>query len=184
MLLSDRRLKFARGLIQHWLDIRRGALVPLEEDIDPRELLPLLSFLSVADVALPDAATMELVGQGVRRRYGQDIRKTDWFAFIVPEQRAAADEAKRLFISVPCGAYYRFTISVGGERMLEAESLSLPLRRRGDTNPGVSISLTRDIEANEVSGAASATQCRVEGVFAEFVDIGAGAPAFPSATPH
>lgn len=47
MLIIDLRLKFARDLVAHWLDIRHGALVPLEEHLDPRALLPWLSNIGI-----------------------------------------------------------------------------------------------------------------------------------------
>ncbi len=180
MLLSDPRLRFARDLIAHWTAIRRDGLVPFDEDLDPRALLPILRFLSIADLSQPDAARMELVGAAVRGRYAQDIRRTDWFGFISPERRPVWEEAKRLFVTVPCGAFYRFALSAAGEQVLEAESLSLPLRRRGEARPSMSISLTRDVARKHVNGAASAAPHKIEGLFGEFVDIGAGAPAFPS----
>lgn len=183
MLLSDPRLRFARDLLAHWTHIRRDGLVPFEEDLDPRALVECLPFITIADLAQADGARMELVFPEVSRHYGRDIRKADWFAFIVPEHRAAADEAKRQLIAMPCGAYYRFAILGGGTRAVEIESLSLPLRRRGEADPSISISHVRDIAVRDIPDAASAASLKIEGVFGEFVDIGAGAPVFPTLAP-
>jgi PAS domain len=183
MLLWDPRLKFARDLIAQWIHIRRKGLVPFEEDLDLRTLIPMMSFVTITAVAQPNAAIFEVVSPQISRRWGRDMRRADLFDFIAPERRSAAEKAKRLFISVPCGAYYRYALSSEGRRVVEAEALSLPLRHRGETAPSVSISLTRGVEAICLPDVGSAAMRQIERIFAEFVDIGAGAPAFPSAAP-
>jgi PAS domain len=179
MLLSDRRLRFARDLIGHWAHLPREGLVPFEEDVDPGALLPLMPFITLIAVAQPTGTSLELVFPELSRRWGRDMRKADYFDFLPPEHRAAAEQAKRLFISVPCGAYHRFAIWADSSSIVEAERLSLPLRRRGDAGPTLSISLTRDLATNGIADRAPATPPRLERIFAEFVDIGAGAPPFP-----
>jgi hypothetical protein len=183
MLLWDPQLRFARDLIAQWTHIRRDGLVPFEEDLDPRTLMPSMAFITITAVAQPNAATFELVSPQISRRWGRDMRHADLFDFIAPERRAAAEEAKRLFISVPCGAYYRYALAAGGRRVVEAEALSLPLRRRDETAPSMSVSLTRGLDANGLPDVGSTPPRQIERIFAEFVDIGAGAPAFPSAAP-
>jgi hypothetical protein len=143
----------------------------------------LISFITIAAVAQPNAVTFELVSPQISRRWGRDMRRADLFDFIAPERRAAAEEAKRLFIHVPCGAYYRYALSVGGRTVFEAETLSLPLCRRGEAAPGMSISLTRGIGGESLPDAKSGAKRQIEKLFAEFIDIGAGTPAFPRAAP-
>ncbi len=103
MRLWDPQLRFARDLIAQWIHIRRDGLVPFEEDLDTRTLIPLMSFITITAVAQPNAATFELVSPEVSRRWGRDMRHINLFDFITPERRATAEEAKRLFVSVPCG---------------------------------------------------------------------------------
>jgi hypothetical protein len=183
MLLWDPQLRFARDLIAQWIHIRRNGLVPFEEDLDPRTLIPLLSFITIAAVAQPNAAIFEVVSPQISRRWGREMRRADLFEFIAPEHRATADEAKRLFMSVPCGAYYQFALSAGGRRVVEAAALSLPLRRRDEAAPTLSISLTHELDAKGLPDVGSRAPRQIEKIFAEFVDIGAGAPPFPSAAP-
>lgn len=181
MLLSDPRLKFARDLIGHWTQIRRGALVPLEEDIDPRELVRLLPFMTIADLSEPEAVTIELVGTAVTRRYGTDIRKANWIELIPRELRRPAAIARGLLSDVPCGVYYKFKASAGGRPQSRGETVGLPLRTRGSERPNTSISLTRDLPSGSAVHPPSAGPRKVDEFFAEFVDIGAGAPGnFPT----
>jgi hypothetical protein len=180
MLLADPRLRFARDLVAHWTHIRQAGLVPFEEDIDPRALMPAMPFITITAVGQPSGVTLELVFPEISRRYGKDMRKADHFDHIPPQRRAAAEEAKRLFVSVPCGAYLHFAIWAGSVRIVEARRLSLPLCRRPETVPSLSISLSCDLDGKSLPDPAPGTPRRLERIFAEFVDIGAGAPPFPS----
>ena len=145
MLLSDLRLKFARDLIGHWIDIRGGALVPLDEDIDPRVLLRSFDYIAIADLSQPAQVNLELVGAGLSRRYGRDIRNVDWMDLVPPALGAAATRARERIRSVPCGAYYKFTASREGAAAMTAETLALPLRRRIAALPHAVIAITRDV---------------------------------------
>jgi hypothetical protein len=177
MLLSDLRLKFARDLIGHWIHIRGGALVPLDEDIDPRELLRSFDFIAIADLSQTAQVNLELVGAGLARRFGRDIRNVNWMDLVPPELAAAATRARELIRSVPCGAYYKFTASRDGAPAMTAETLALPLRRRIAAVPHAVIAITRD-----VGGSGSpplgwfAQSAKIEHFSGELVDIGAGAP--------
>ncbi len=182
MLLSDLRLRFARDLVAHWMQIRRVGLVPYEEDIDPRALVGSFPFLTIADISQADAVHIELVGEAIKRRYGRDTRRANWLDFIPATNREAAETARHLVIRVPCGVYYKIKVWSDAMTAVAAETLALPLRRRGAELPDISIALTRDLFTNDL--AAPSPPPGLEAVFAEFVDIGAGTPgAFPSLTP-
>jgi hypothetical protein len=174
MLLSDPRLRFAQEMIAHWTQIRRADLVPAEDDLDPRMLTGCLRFITIVAVGRPDAATIELVFPEISRRYGRDMRKVDSLQLFAPEERVKIEETKRLVLGVPCGTYGRFVISAGEVRVVETEALSLPMRGRGQTKPGLLLSLSHDIRP--MAEVAPTVQRRMERTFGEFVDIGAGAP--------
>jgi len=179
MLLSDLRLKFARDLIGHWVDIRGGALVPLDEDIDPRELLRSFDYIAIADLSKLAQVNVELAGAGVARRFGRDLRNVNWLDLVPPELSAMATRARDRIRSVPCGAYYKFTASREGAAAMTAETLALPLRRRIAALPHAVIAITRDVGG---AGAGPplgwfAAPARLEHFFGELVDIGAGVPA-------
>ena len=176
MLLSDLRLKFARDLIGHWVHIRGGALVPLDEDIDPRELLRSFEFLAIADLSRPAEINLELVGAGLVRRFGRDIRNVNWMDLVPPELGAAATRARERIRSVPCGAYYKFSAARADAAAVTAETLALPLRRRIADVPSAVIAVTRDIDGGNPPAGWFAAPAQLEYFFGELVDIGAGLP--------
>lgn len=166
------------------MQIRRVGLVPFEEDIDPRELVGAFPFITIADVSQPEAVQIEVVGSAIKRRYGQDTRKANWFDFVPPESRNAAEIARRLLIDVPCGVYYKIKVWRDPATVVEAETLALPLRTRGAEIPDMSIALTRDLSTTELAEPASPAPPKLESVLTELVDIGAGIPqGFPTASP-
>ena len=172
MLLSDLRLKFARELIGHWLDIRGGALVPLGEDMDPRELLRGCDNLAIADLTHPAELNIELAGAGVKRRYGRDIRRVNWLDLVPPTLGEAGERARESVRSVPCGFYYKFVVARDGAPAVTAETLVLPLRHR-------SVAVPHEVVATTREGGAPPTgwlvpSARLQDLFDELVDIGAG----------
>ena len=84
MFLHDSRLQFARDLIGHWLQIRHGALVPAEEDLDPRELWPWFKHLAICDISTRGTVEIELAGAAMRQRYGRDLRRVNWLELVPP----------------------------------------------------------------------------------------------------
>jgi hypothetical protein len=176
MFLSDLRLKFARDLIGHWLDIRGGALVPLDEDVDPRELLRCFDYIGIADLTQPAQVIVELAGAGFNRRFGRDIRRLNWLDLVPPTLGDAGQRARECIRAVPCGYYHHFTAARDGAPAVTAETLALPLRERIAAVPDAVITISRNVgEGTENPPAGWLTpSARIEHIFAELVDIGAG----------
>lgn len=172
MFLYDLRLKFARDLIGHWLDIRRGAMVPFDEDIDPRELLSCIDYVAIADLSQPARVIIKLAGARVTRRFGRDIHRTDALDLIPPKLRDTAKRSRERFLSVPCGFYHRFIVTRDGAPTVTAESLSLPLRHRFATAPDAAITISRDL--GYAAAGWLSPSARVQDYVNELVDIGAG----------
>jgi hypothetical protein len=177
MLLSDRRLKFARNLIEHWLDIRRGALVPRDEDLDPRELVRCFRDIGIADLTQPAQLVFELAGDGVSRRFDRDLRHVDWLDLVPAVLGDAGERARSQICGVPCGYYHKITAARDDAAAIVAETLVLPLRRRLDMIPAAVIGITRDFDGSGVSPPPGwlHRSTRIQHYLHELVDIGAGA---------
>ena len=179
MQLFDRRLGFARSLIEHWLHIRRSGLVPYQEDVDPSALGASLRFIAIADIATPETAIIQVAEIGPRERYRQTIAKTHWFRHVPQRYRKAVDKIRQVVIDTPCGIYYEFSTAPDHEVARHGETLALPLRSLGGEKPAQSISLTRDLSMEGVIDAGALARLRLEKLLVEFVDVGAGIPQGP-----
>jgi hypothetical protein len=154
MLLSDQQLKFVRDLIGHWLDVRRGALVPLEDDIDPCELLRWFDCIAIAHVRQPSQVMVELAGAAVNRRFGRDIRRTNWMDLVPPTLGDPGERAREQIRRVPCGFYHKFTVAEVGLPALTAYPRPRWQAASGSTRwPASHISTTNlSISGRQVSG--------------------------------
>lgn len=173
MLLFDLRLTFARDLVGHWLDIRHGALVPLEENLDPRALLHCLSQLGMIDLTQLSKLMIELAGTALRRRFGREIRHMNWVDLVPPTLGDAGQRARERIRRAPCGFYHKFTVTDDGADTVTAETLVLPLRRRNATLPHVVIGMIREVGKESASTPAGwlTPSAHVAHYFMEFVDI-------------
>jgi hypothetical protein len=143
MLISDLRLKFARDLIGHWLDIRGAALVPAEEDIDPRQLLSCLDQIAIINLANSPKMTVEMAGSVMTRRYGHDIRHLNWVDLVPAVLGDIGQRARERIRKLPCGFYHKVTVGSHADAVT-AEALVLPLRHRRDSVPHAVIGATHD----------------------------------------
>ena len=174
MHLNDPRLAFARTLIEHWWSIRRPkALVPREADLDPRDLQRVLPSLSIMDIADPEASIVAVMGRDIRARYPAGVNRQDWYKLIPQQAADAAKDAVRKLVDTPCGVYYRYTIRDGRNAEEIGEALALPMLTDKSNKPTAWISVAQI----EGEGGLINPPVRLEKLFLDFVDIGAGAPA-------
>jgi hypothetical protein len=179
MQLYDPRLRFARDLIFHWLHIRGGALVPADDDLDPRQLLRCFDYLAIADLRLPAHVTIELAGAAISRRFGGDIRRANWLDLVPPRLGDAGARALHHMLDLPCGFYHRFTVARDDAPKVTVETLALPLRHRIASVPDAAIAITSD-DGDMVGGLPAgwlSPSARLEYTFDTLVDIGAGTSA-------
>src|SRR5580658_1378017 len=168
MNLYDTRLDFARGLIRHWLDIRGGALVPLEAEIDPNELAPIFDSLGMIDLGLPYHMAVEFAGERLRKRFGRDLQQVNWLDLVPPAVRDAWKSARAGARRMPFADYHSFTVSRADAPAVTVETLALPLRRRFAAVPGAVIVVTQDDSAETGWLTASA---RLAHFSCKFVDL-------------
>jgi hypothetical protein len=174
MQLYDPQLGFARTLIEHWCNIRRGLeLVPWEADLDPRVIQRALPSMSIMDVSDPQASIVAVMGKDIRVRYPANLTHLDWYGFIPEEGAAVAKDAVRKLIETPCGVYYRYKITDGSNAVETGEALALPLLTHKSDKPAAWIS----VASIEGEGGLIVRPIKIDHLSVEFVDIGAGIPA-------
>lgn len=178
MLLNDPRLHFARDLIRHWHLVRGHELVPLDGDLDPRELVPCLKHLAIANLA-PQKVIFDLAGATMTGRFGRELRlrHVNWIDLVPPILGAAGEHARERICNVPCGYYHRFTATRESMRAVTVETLALPLRRHGGSAPDAVIAFS----CEDYAGASIpptgwlVPSAHVIYFISDLVDIGAGA---------
>jgi hypothetical protein len=168
MNLYDTRLDFARRLIRHWLDIRGGALVPLEAEIDPNELAPIFDSLGMIDLGLPSHMAIEFAGERLRKRFGRDLEQVNWLDLVPSAVREAGKIARERARRMPCAYYHSFTVTRADAPAVTVETLALPLRRRFAAVPGAVIVVTQDDSVDMGWLTASA---RVNHFSCKFIDL-------------
>ena len=179
MQLHDPKLKFARTLIRHWSRIRGKELVPLEADLDPRELQPVLPDLTIMDLPKPGESMVAVMGKNIRSRYPPDLLDhRNWYDFIPPEGVAASEAAVRPLVEIPCGVYYSYMITDGSKAVETGEALALPMMTHNSDKPTMWISVARI----DGAGGLIISPIRLDSLSIEFVDIGAGIPSEATVT--
>lgn len=174
MQLYDPKLKFARTLITHWSRIRRGKeLVPLEGDLDPRELQRVLPDMTIMDISKPGQSIIAVMGRNIRLRYPSGLDRRNWYDFIPPEAAAASEEVVQLLVEIPCGVYYSYKITDGSKAVEIGEALALPMITHNSDKPTAWISVARI----EGEGGLIISPIRLDSLSIELVDIGAGVPS-------
>jgi hypothetical protein len=173
MNLYDTRLDFARCLVRHWIDLRGGALLPLEADIDPNELAPICDSLGILDLRLPSRLGFELAGERVRKRFGRDVDQVNWLDLVPPALAEPGKIAREHARTLPCAYYRRFTVSRGDAPAVMTEALVLPLRRRIAAIPDAAIGVIHDYTADGTDAPAGwlTPSARVAEFFDELIDI-------------
>lgn len=173
MQLHDPKLKFARTLITHWSYIRGKELVPLEADLDPRELQQVLPDMTIMDVSKPGESIVAVMGRNIRSRYPPDLLDhRNWYDFIPPEAVAASEAAVKPIVEIPCGVYYGYKLTDGSKAVETGEALALPMMTHNSDKPTIWISVARI----EGEGGLIISPIRLDSLSIEFVDIGAGIP--------
>jgi hypothetical protein len=80
-------------LTRHWNSLRRHGAVPDQTDVDPRAIKLLLPFIFILDAEDCARPFYRLAGTAVCRRYGFELKGTDFFA---PWDRSSASTIEGL----------------------------------------------------------------------------------------
>lgn len=165
----------SRTLADYWLTLAGGTLVPDKDDLDPAAVPAILPNLVIHQIETPDRIVIRLAGTAFYGFYGREITGANYLDMVDPQERSAASRRLCAIVDVPCGmlAIARATSRSG--RIVEFESVGLPLRGRdGRVDHAIYANAWTGTEpsTSEASDATSAVSVRRHLHF----DIGAGAP--------
>lgn len=122
------REPFLQLLIQHWLAVRSGQLVPRRGDIDPLRLGSALPYVWICDyVPETQRFRMRLSGEENNRLYGRNIAGRDFEDFIAGESLAVVTRRYRTVISRPAILHCAGAIYTDSGKSVIGERIALPL---------------------------------------------------------
>lgn len=127
--VSDERL---RTVLAHWLEIRRGRLLPARQDIDPGRIRAALPYVWLCDY---DSATgnfrYRLAGEEVNALYGTNLAGRDLGDSLPADIAPGALARYRRMAQEPVVSHMKGKIHFTDGRELDGERLVFPLGSDG-----------------------------------------------------
>jgi hypothetical protein len=168
----------ARAFADYWLSLPKTDLIPHRRDFDPTALSSVLDTFLIFEITDPDHFLIRLAGTTVTETYGREITGRNYVDFHSPDGRPVARAAMTLVATQPCGKLVRQRAKdgTGGERI--SDSFGLPMR----DNRGRATLLYYQVDNLRFPTHKVREERRFvskKTVTRDFLDIGAGVPAFP-----
>jgi hypothetical protein len=162
-----------------WRSLPKRGHVPHRRDFNPARAGSLLRSTMLIEARLDGEASLpiRLVGSAVTERIQRNIEGHDYLAFLSAELRAGAIETARLLLEHPCGLWQITPLHYERGLAQNFEMTAFPLL--GDPFPFlIGIALPRSELVRPIP---PGDQPMVAGTALEyeFLDIGAGIPAWP-----
>lgn len=123
-----------RRFAEYWLSLPRQTDVPMRKDFDPAAVPRLLPRFLMHEIRDRSRLHIRLCGTGLVQRYGMDITGRDYLDFVPEARRAHSLEAMLAMTDWPAGCLTRMNVRTTAGRVLQTESLGLPLSL-GDGRP-------------------------------------------------
>ena len=113
----------------YWNTLRRGRLVPLRSELDPRGLENLLDGAFILERVAPRVARLRVAGSLLTEVIGLDVRGMPMTTLSTSGSREMLSDAIEQVFDGPKSVFFQFTCETGiGKPPLEAQMLILPLR--------------------------------------------------------
>lgn len=165
-----------------WRGLKKdGGLIPNRREFKPEKAKSLLRDLLLVEARLGDPASLpiRLVGSAAQQRIQHNIVGHDYLDFMPPELHAGAIESGRLMFNHPCGLWQVMTMHYAREYAQNVEITAFPLLADAASVPLLLVLM------QPVAGLVSAIQAQGRPILVdtasafEFIDVGAGSPAWP-----
>jgi PAS domain len=172
-----RRSDASRTFEARWAATRLDALVPRRRELSLRPFAPLLRDMGLIEVHA-GRTRIRVVGEGIRARVQSDITSRDWLEFLPPRFHDGLLGSMKLIFAHPCGlwqvmaAHYRR----GFSQYLEVTAL--PVAAEHGPQQLLCLVLPHGGALKAPPPGSSVMSVDTAAAF-EFLDIGAGSPAWP-----
>lgn len=105
------------------------------------DIAPLISTITVLDLQEPDTARYRYCGAGVVDHTGVDLTGQNLLDLIPAEGREDLYADMAAMIAQPCGNFSKHLDLYSNGKSVASDSLSLPLRAKADSPPGLLVTL-------------------------------------------
>lgn len=117
-----------RALYDYWNALRDGRLAPGRNEVDPREIAPLLDSTFILEVQNADNIRFRLAGTRLCEAFGMELRGMSALALWHGEDRAKVRDLILRVVSGPAIGHVACTVENRGGFVYGAEFLYMPLR--------------------------------------------------------
>ncbi len=117
-----------RALYDYWNALRDGRLAPGRNEVDPREIAPLLDSTFILEVQNADNIRFRLAGTRLCEAFGMELRGMSALALWHGEDRAKVRDLILRVVSGPTIGHVACTVENRGGFVYGAEFLYMPLR--------------------------------------------------------
>ncbi|WP_018632469.1 PAS domain-containing protein [Neomegalonema perideroedes] len=121
-----------RALYDYWNALRDGRLAPGRNEVDPREIAPLLDSTFILEVQNADNIRFRLAGTRLCEAFGMELRGMSALALWHGEDRAKVRDLILRVVSGPTIGHVACTVENRGGFVYSAEFLYMPLRSDRD----------------------------------------------------
>ena len=177
--LSTHRSEQSLAFEDFWRRLPKQGLLPHRRDFNPAKAASLLRHLMLAEVRLLPSPSFKirLVGGAIQERVQRTITGTDYLEFLPQEYRAGAVETARLMFDRPCGIWQISPFHYERGLAENNEITAFPLVGEG-MNLALGLVIARPDFVRPISAGDKVMRVDTATLF-EFLDVGAGAPAWP-----
>lgn len=176
---TSRRSRQSLEFERFWRSLPKTDLLPHRRDFRPAGAASLLRYVMLLDAhgEPGPAALIRLVGSAIEERIQRDIKGRDYFEFLDPDRHADARASLKLMLDHPCGVWQIVPFHYERGTAQNVEATVFPML--GDAAPFMLALVIPREEFLRPQPAGSRVVLAGGATEYEFLDIGAGVPAWP-----
>jgi len=150
--------------------------IPTRAMFDPSRIVPLLPYILIHDLSVPDRSTLRLVGTGIVQRLGVDPTGSNYLDLVEPGARANSHHHLLTTARHPCGMRLISEVRYRNGKITVAEALGFPLYN-ARTDSVMMMFLDDLVEQPQFHYAPPDQPFEVlRGYNREYIDVGFGVP--------
>ncbi len=166
-----------RKFLDGYCDARNDKLLPTLQDCLLSHLASLADEFTVFEILPPDKLVYRLCGTKVVERIGFEMTGLNVLDFLPAESREISYYDVSTMVTWPCGNYSRYNNQYAHGRVVESESVSLPvLSDSMSTKPYILALHSVEGKRYEVGEGKGETRIGVDWIMSAFLDIGTDTP--------